>query len=62
MSWFYNSSTSRSIADLDQLVQEVMLAEDFDCEDLRGFSASREAKRMDRASEDSNSGLFTSDK
>jgi hypothetical protein len=62
MSWFYNSSTGRSIADLDRLVQEVMLAEDFDCEDLREFSVSQEAKRMDRVSEDPNSGLFTSDK
>ncbi|KAG2148804.1 hypothetical protein DEU56DRAFT_696974, partial [Suillus clintonianus] len=62
MSWFYNSSTGRSIADLDRLVQEVMLAEDFEREDLRGFSASREAKRMDQAGEDPNSGLFTSDR
>ncbi|KAG2119871.1 uncharacterized protein F5147DRAFT_767335 [Suillus discolor] len=44
------------------MMQEVILAEDFEREDLRGFSASREAKRMDQAGEDPNLGLFTSDK
>jgi hypothetical protein len=62
MSWFYNASTSKSYADLDRLVEEVILAKDFEREDLIGFSASREAKRMDQASEDPDSGLFTSDK
>ncbi|KAI9570025.1 hypothetical protein HD554DRAFT_2037702 [Boletus coccyginus] len=30
MSWFYNSSSSKSLGNLDQLVNNVILAEDFD--------------------------------
>lgn len=44
MSWFYNSSSSKSLGDLDQLVNDVILAEDFDQEELRNFSAAREGK------------------
>ncbi|KAG2336865.1 hypothetical protein BDR05DRAFT_896193, partial [Suillus weaverae] len=62
MSWFYNTSSGKSIANLDHLVQEVILAKDFEHNDLREFSASWEAKRMDQAGEDPNSGLFASDK
>ncbi|KIO07073.1 hypothetical protein M404DRAFT_942468 [Pisolithus tinctorius Marx 270] len=39
MSWFYNGSTQKSQSDLDNLVHNVILAADFDREDLRSFVA-----------------------
>lgn len=63
MNWFYESSSGNSLANVDRLVQGVILADDFEREDLRNFSAFREAKRMDQADEDPDSKLFsTSDK
>ena len=47
MSWFYNSSHTKSLGDLDQLVNEVILTEDFNQEELRDFNAMREARRLD---------------
>lgn len=49
MSWFYNSSSSKSLGDLDRLVNEVILADDFDRNHLQDFSAAHAAKRMDEA-------------
>ena len=49
MSWFYNSSSTKSLADLDRLVNDVILAEDFNQDDLRDFNASYEGRRMDKA-------------
>ena len=60
MSWFYNSSSSKSLGDLDRLVNDVILAEDFDREELRNFSAAREGKRMDEAQASSESSHFCS--
>ncbi|KIO07956.1 hypothetical protein M404DRAFT_135075, partial [Pisolithus tinctorius Marx 270] len=48
MQWFYNSSNTKLLANVDRLVNEVILAEDFDREDLCGFRATREAQRMDK--------------
>ncbi|KAG1843409.1 hypothetical protein C8R48DRAFT_584450, partial [Suillus tomentosus] len=63
MNWFYESSSGNSLANVDRLVQGVILADDFEREDLRDFSAFWEAKRMDQADEDPDSKLFsTSDK
>ena len=61
ISWFYNSSPQKSLHDLDCLVQDVILADDFDCDDLREFNAQRETKRLDNAPHDSSSPLFSSD-
>jgi hypothetical protein len=47
MDWHYRASVSKSAADLDSLVQNVILAEDFDAEDLRNFNTSREMARLD---------------
>ena len=46
MNWFYSSAT-KSIADLQALVDGVLLAPDFDLSDLKGFSAKRELRRLD---------------
>ncbi|KAJ3557683.1 hypothetical protein NP233_g11677 [Leucocoprinus birnbaumii] len=64
MDWYYNGSTTKSLADLDALVQNVLLADDFNKEDLTNFSATREGKRMDkaRASEQHNPEMFTEEK
>ncbi|RPD82127.1 hypothetical protein L226DRAFT_541597 [Lentinus tigrinus ALCF2SS1-7] len=47
MKWFYSGSAVKSAGELDRLVNDVLLADDFEREDLRGFSAAREFDRMD---------------
>ncbi|KAL6299080.1 hypothetical protein BKA93DRAFT_742984 [Sparassis latifolia] len=47
MHWFYGTSSLKSAADLNHLVNDVILAEDFDHEHLRDFSATRECKHID---------------
>jgi len=61
MGWFYNNSTQKSLEDLNGLVHNVILADDFDCEDLRDFSAQQETHRLNAAPRDPSSSLFTSD-
>jgi hypothetical protein len=39
MNWFYSGSNQKSIAELDRLVKEVLVQDDFDVSDLEGFSA-----------------------
>lgn len=53
MQWFYNGTTTKSLADLDRL-RDAILEPDFSREDLRNFSASREAQRLDQHTEDPN--------
>ena len=62
INWFYNSSPQKSLHDLDCLVQDVILANDFDRDDLREFNTQHETKRLDNAPHDSSSPLFTSDR
>ena len=47
LSWFYNGNETKSAKDLDDLVQKVLLADDFDREELRDFRVARELKRLD---------------
>ena len=49
MNWFYNSFNMKSVDKLDRLVNDVVLAEDFNPSDLRGFRAARELNRLDAA-------------
>ncbi|KAJ3524831.1 hypothetical protein NM688_g8496 [Phlebia brevispora] len=59
MAWFYSSSSMKSLLELDHLVNEVILADDFNREELRGFSAIREAQRLDDwVDEDSSASQF----
>ena len=44
LSWFYNGNETKSAKDLDDLVQKVLLADDFDRED---FCTARELKWLD---------------
>jgi len=47
MQWFYDSSLTKSLGTLNDLVYKVLLAPDFDTKDLTGFNAAKEAKRLD---------------
>ena len=47
MQWFYDSSLTKSLGTLNDLVHKVLLAPDFDPKDLKGFDAAREARRLD---------------
>ncbi|KAF8154664.1 hypothetical protein B0H34DRAFT_860496 [Crassisporium funariophilum] len=53
MNWFYSGGNVKSISELDQLVKEVLLADDFDRKHLKGFSATRELRRLDTADQKS---------
>jgi hypothetical protein len=55
MSWWYHGSGTKSTADLDRLVQDVLLQDDFDPGDLADFSATRESARLDKPDENPNS-------
>ncbi|KAI0631040.1 hypothetical protein C8Q77DRAFT_1062500 [Trametes polyzona] len=46
MRWFYSGSVVKSAGELDRLVKDVLLADDFQLADLQGFSMKRELKRM----------------
>ncbi|KAJ7024134.1 hypothetical protein C8F04DRAFT_1303331 [Mycena alexandri] len=47
MTWFHLGSTQKSIAELDALVENVILKEDFNPADLKNFSTARENRRLD---------------
>ncbi|KAK6974093.1 GLOBIN domain-containing protein [Favolaschia claudopus] len=47
MTWFHLGANLKSLAELDALVEDVLLQEDFDVAHLRNFSAARENKRLD---------------
>jgi hypothetical protein len=45
--WFYSGSNTKTVAEMDSLVQDVLLKEDFNVNDLRDFSMARELQRLD---------------
>ena len=47
MNWFYSGSSSKSIAELQSLVDNVISAPDFKISDLSHFNAKRELQRLD---------------
>jgi hypothetical protein len=47
MAWFYRPSITKSITELNTLVKDVILAPDFNADDLVGFDAAKEHKVMD---------------
>ncbi|KAL0566509.1 hypothetical protein V5O48_015502 [Marasmius crinis-equi] len=47
MKWWYGPTNTKSVEGLDSLVHDVILADDFDREDLRGFRTQKELKRLD---------------
>lgn len=57
MNWFYSGSSAKSVAELQSLVDDVLLAPDFDLSDLQDFNARRELRRLDEvANSDDKSG------
>lgn len=58
MSWFGSGSNVKSISELDRLVKDVILADDFKKGDLDKFSATREAARLD-SYQDKESPIFS---
>lgn len=56
MTWFYRSSNTKSIGELNSLVKDVLLAPDFQTEDLVGFDAAKENARVDNHHESGPSG------
>ncbi|PPQ93473.1 hypothetical protein CVT25_008490 [Psilocybe cyanescens] len=53
MHWFYLGSNLKLVTELDCLVKEVILAEDFDLAHLKGFSTDKELGRLDDQTEGS---------
>ncbi len=51
MNWFYSGSTMKSVAELQSLVDNVLLADDYDHTHLQNFSVRRELRRLDGESE-----------
>ncbi|KAK7042827.1 GLOBIN domain-containing protein [Favolaschia claudopus] len=47
MAWFHLGTNLKSLAELDALVEDVLLQDDFDVAHLRNFRAARENKRLD---------------
>lgn len=45
--WFYSGSSTKSLADVQHLIDDVILHEDFQAEDLQGVNFAREVKRLD---------------
>lgn len=48
MCWFHNGSIQKSVEDLDRLVHNVILQDDFRASDLQKFSTKREHERLDK--------------
>lgn len=46
VSWYYNSSKTKSLRDLDTLVHDVLLADNFKTEDLAGFNAQKAFSKL----------------
>ncbi|GBE82982.1 hypothetical protein SCP_0500250 [Sparassis crispa] len=49
----YGTSDMKSISEVDSLIHDVLLADDFDANHLQNFSAARELKRLDKHSQTS---------
>jgi hypothetical protein len=60
MHWYHGTSSLKSFGELNRLVKDVILADDFKVEDLNGFSAEREAGRIDNH-HDKSSSIFSTD-
>ncbi|KAG1852171.1 hypothetical protein F4604DRAFT_1933740 [Suillus subluteus] len=47
MCWFYSGSNMKSLAELDHLINEVILVKEFDRADLHSFCAAKEVEHLD---------------
>lgn len=55
MNWFYSGSSTKSVGELQSLVDDVILAPDFNISELGGFNAKRELRRLDGETNSNNS-------
>ena len=60
MHWYHSVSNLKSLGELNRLVRDVLLAEDFNISDLEQFSAEREAARLN-LHHDSSSHIFATE-
>jgi len=58
LNWYNTKSSLKSFAELNRLVNDVLLAPDFDLNDLKKFSAAREVGRLD-FHHDTSSSIFS---
>ncbi|KAF8546009.1 hypothetical protein OG21DRAFT_1587857, partial [Imleria badia] len=61
LSWFYNSTTQKSLDDLNNLVHNVILADNFKSDNLHKFNARRETKQLDNPTSDTSRSFSTPD-
>jgi hypothetical protein len=61
MNWKHSGGGQKSDTELTQLVKEVIYADDFKIDDLKGFDASRESRWLDAAMGQQSEGIFQSD-
>ena len=47
MNWFYSGLNQKSIVELNHLIKEILVHDDFNISDLKGFSVSRELHCLD---------------
>ncbi|KAI0037921.1 hypothetical protein FA95DRAFT_1585536 [Auriscalpium vulgare] len=60
MNWMWTGSAAKSVAELNRLVHDVILAPDFEKDHLQGFDAKRETDILDKSLQDSgNDGVPT---
>jgi hypothetical protein len=45
--WFYSGTSTKSLTDVQHLIDDVILHEDFQAEDLQGVNFAKEVKKMD---------------
>jgi hypothetical protein len=57
MDWFYSGLSMKSVAELQSLVDNVLLAPDFKISDLSNFNSQREFQRLNNIDADSDFGL-----
>ncbi len=48
LDWFWNGPEKKSLADLNSLVKNVLMADDFNREDFKDFNAKKEQDRLDK--------------
>ena len=61
MKWFYSGSNLKSLGELDHLVNEIILADNFDKKDFSGFQAAHKSEHLDNFSSDPRSQFSADD-
>lgn len=59
--WFYSGSSRKSHGELDRLVKDVILQEDFNKKDLKNFSTTRMGPKIDEWAASAETSIFSSE-